>query len=80
MAGSTITVRLFIFTDRPNLWTINRDSASLTDMRPREDTIIPERSDPLGEALHLLRLNGTFYCRSELTAPWGWSCRPSRTA
>lgn len=27
--------------------------------------------DPLGEALHLLRLTGTFYCRSELTAPWG---------
>ncbi len=32
---------------------------------------IPELNDPLGEALHLLRLNGTFYCRSELTAPWG---------
>jgi AraC-like DNA-binding protein len=27
--------------------------------------------DPLGEALHLLRMSGTFYCRSELTAPWG---------
>jgi len=27
--------------------------------------------DPLGEALHFLRMNGTFYCRSELTAPWG---------
>jgi AraC-like DNA-binding protein len=26
--------------------------------------------DPLGEALHLLRMSGTFYCRSELTAPW----------
>ncbi|MBL8715043.1 MAG: AraC family transcriptional regulator [Myxococcales bacterium] len=26
--------------------------------------------DPLGEALHFLRLTGTFYCRSELTAPW----------
>jgi hypothetical protein len=25
-------------------------------------------SDPLGEALHLLRMNGAFYCRSELTA------------
>ena len=27
--------------------------------------------DPLGEALHFLRMSGTFYCRSELTAPWG---------
>lgn len=27
--------------------------------------------DPLGEALHALRMSGTFYCRSELTAPWG---------
>jgi AraC-like DNA-binding protein len=31
----------------------------------------PWRSvDPLGEALHFLRLSGTFYCRSEFTAPW----------
>lgn len=28
-------------------------------------------SDPLGEALHFLRMSGTFYCRSEFTAPWG---------
>jgi len=27
--------------------------------------------DPLGEALHFLRMTGTFYVRSELTAPWG---------
>ncbi|QSQ15723.1 AraC family transcriptional regulator [Myxococcus landrumensis] len=27
--------------------------------------------DPLGEALHFLRMSGMFYCRSELTAPWG---------
>ena len=32
---------------------------------------IPDFSDPLGETLHLLRLTGTLYCRSELTAPWG---------
>jgi AraC-like DNA-binding protein len=30
-------------------------------------------ADPLGEALHLLRMNGGFYARSELTAPWGTS-------
>ncbi len=28
-------------------------------------------ADPLGRALHLLRMNGAFYCRSELSAPWG---------
>src|SRR5688572_26527274 len=27
--------------------------------------------DPLGEALHSLRMSGAFYCRSELSAPWG---------
>ncbi|MDQ8209111.1 AraC family transcriptional regulator [Coraliomargarita sp. SDUM461003] len=27
--------------------------------------------DPLGEALHSLHMSGTFYSRSELTAPWG---------
>ncbi|MET4164313.1 AraC-like DNA-binding protein [Gordonia terrae] len=26
--------------------------------------------DPLGEALHFFRLNGAFYCRSELSEPW----------
>lgn len=34
-------------------------------------TRLPVASDPLGETLHLLRLTGTLYCRSELTAPWG---------
>jgi AraC-like DNA-binding protein len=28
-------------------------------------------TDALGEALHLLRMSGTFYCRTELTEPWG---------
>lgn len=27
--------------------------------------------DPLGEVLHFLRLSGTFYCRCDLSAPWG---------
>jgi AraC-like DNA-binding protein len=36
--------------------------------KPRE---IPGFADPLGETLHMLRLNGSLYCRSELTAPWG---------
>jgi AraC-like DNA-binding protein len=33
-------------------------------------------ADPLGEALHFLRMNGAFYCRSELTAPWGMTMMP----
>jgi AraC-like DNA-binding protein len=33
-------------------------------------------SDPLGEALHPLRMNGAFYCRSELSAPWGLTLMP----
>ncbi|MDH3475975.1 MAG: AraC family transcriptional regulator, partial [Rhodospirillales bacterium] len=36
----------------------------------------PASSDPLGETLHLLRLTGTFYCRAELTAPWGVDLPP----
>ena len=37
---------------------------------------IPSASDPLGEALHLLRLSGTLYCRSELIAPWNIALPP----
>ena len=33
-------------------------------------------SDPLGEALQFLRMNGAFYCRSEFTAPWGLTLPP----
>tara|TARA_R110002096_G_scaffold238581_7_gene430152 strand:+ start:734 stop:1795 length:1062 start_codon:yes stop_codon:yes gene_type:complete len=33
-------------------------------------------ADPLGEALHSLRMSGTFYSRSELTAPWGMDLPP----
>ena len=37
----------------------------------RTNTHIASSTDPLGDTLHLLRLTGTLYCRSELTAPWG---------
>ena len=33
-------------------------------------------ADPLGEALHFLRMSGSFYGRSELTAPWGLALPP----
>src|SRR4030095_14620956 len=29
------------------------------------------QQDPLGEALHFLRMSGVSYCRSDFTAPWG---------
>jgi mannose-6-phosphate isomerase-like protein (cupin superfamily) len=32
--------------------------------------------DPLGAALHLLRMTGVFYCRSEFTEPWALSLPP----
>ncbi len=31
----------------------------------------PGAADPLGEVLHMLRLDGSLYCRAELAAPWG---------
>jgi len=42
-----------------------------------ECSILPV--DPLGEALHFLRLSGTFYCRSEFSAPWGLALPPMPT-
>jgi len=35
-----------------------------------------QTADPLGEALHLLRMAGVFYCRSEFTEPWGLELPP----
>ncbi len=32
--------------------------------------------DPLGEALHLMRMNGVFYTLSEFSAPWGLELPP----
>src|SRR5262245_47086382 len=34
------------------------------------EIVLPPVSDPVGEALHFLRMSGTFYCRSELSEPW----------
>ena len=36
----------------------------------------PSTVDPIGEALHLLRMNGIFYSRCEFTAPWGLGLPP----
>ncbi|MPY90793.1 MAG: hypothetical protein GEU99_23135 [Luteitalea sp.] len=32
--------------------------------------------DPLGEALHFLRMSGVFYSRSEFIAPWALALPP----
>lgn len=37
---------------------------------------IPPSVDPLTEALQFLRMEGIFYCHSELTAPWSLSLPP----
>ena len=36
----------------------------------------PAPQDPLGEALHALRMSGAFYCNSEFTEPWGLTLPP----
>ncbi len=41
-----------------------------------ECPVFPEHTDYLGEALHLLKLSGTFYCQSELRAPWAVELPP----
>jgi AraC-like DNA-binding protein len=37
---------------------------------------LPPVSDPLGEALHFLRMSGTLYCRCEFRAPWALDLPP----
>ena len=36
----------------------------------------PAPHDPLGEALHALRMSGAFYCNSAFTEPWGLTLPP----
>ncbi len=38
---------------------------------PRIDPELPPSSDPLGEVMQLLQLDGVLYCNAELTEPWG---------
>ena len=42
----------------------------------RNPSPAPIGTDALAETLHLLRLTGTLYCRSELTAPWAIDMPP----
>lgn len=59
--------------DRPGTWTAG---AGDPQTRPVTDAPWPAPADPLGEALHPLRMSGTFYSRSVLTAPWGLTLPP----
>jgi AraC-like DNA-binding protein/mannose-6-phosphate isomerase-like protein (cupin superfamily) len=40
--------------------------------------VVSTSMDPLGAALHLLRMSGVFYCASEFSAPWGLALPPMR--
>jgi len=42
------------------------------------NVVLPPIADPLGEALHFLRMSGIFYCRSEFTAPWALALPPMK--
>ena len=57
---------------RPEEWTETYTSTRI--LETMTDTWRPV--DPLGEALHFLRMSGIFYCRSEFTAPWGLALPP----
>ena len=59
--------------NRPQRWTLSHQRRIVAAM----NTLDPwAPRDPLGEALHFLRMNGAFYCRSELSAPWGLTLPP----
>ena len=45
-------------------------------MTSHPDAPIPPTADPLTEALQFLRMEGIFYCRSELSAPWSLGLPP----
>ena len=45
----------------------------MNDPRPE---LWKSSADPLGEALHFLRMSGSFYCLSEFTALWALDLPP----
>lgn len=57
------------------LWTDGRGWGNHVPMTqphvPDPSLLAQPIGDPLGEILHLLKLTGTFYCQSRMTAPWG---------
>jgi AraC-like DNA-binding protein len=68
-----MTVERLFMLIRPGLWTALERRCILEIMT---DMGVWETVDPLGEALHFLRMSGTFYSRGEYTAPWGLALPP----
>jgi AraC-like DNA-binding protein len=60
--------------ERPGWLDDRRLSAHTASMTQPLDPWAP--ADPLAEALHFVRMSGAFYCRSELTEPWGMTMMP----
>ncbi len=54
--------------DRPDSWTAAPGATHTVRM---QNPPVLSAVDPLGEALHFLRMSGAFYTRCEFTAPWG---------
>src|SRR5262249_44388137 len=71
--GLSMTENVDFMRVRPEAWTI----AARAVHTPPMAAIAPGGpSAPLGEALHSLRMSGAFYCRSELSEPWGLTLPP----
>lgn len=56
---------------RPQLWTSRIVSVIIENMKDAWGPV-----DPLGEALHFLRMSGVLYSRPDFTAPWGLELPP----
>lgn len=50
---------------------VDQIAVTLDSIEAATAQVIPGDADPLSEALHYLRMDGMFYCSSELSAPWG---------
>jgi AraC-like DNA-binding protein len=72
--NNRIKSKIFCSSSKVDGLTINRCGKLYTMLRTNPE--IAPFNDPLGETLHMLRLTGTLYCRSELTAPWGVDLPP----
>lgn len=53
-----------------NLWIFNACLAMKIDYSSKPASPFPSANDPLGEALHQLRVDGSLYCRSQLSGDW----------
>jgi AraC-like DNA-binding protein len=61
-------------TRRPSFLSVRpepRSTATSEPVNAAQEVAAWTRVDPLGEALHLFRMSGTFYTRSEFSTPWG---------